>query len=280
MSSPPRNNYAESVESFASCNDIDNISILSKGVLLDITSVFEGIKMSFYKFDILTVANDLNVWAFNRKLNETHVEDIYNEFIKQRHPFLMGSIKVVKDESNVFQVIDGQHRLAMIRKYIDAGYRTPVNVFIEVYHVETMKDPVVFELFKMANKNLNVSVEDDVNIHLTKVVDALIVDSELVKGIIDKNDGRVNKPKISKKNLYEALKTHIKAQHLRLPIEIIVERIKTINREIGLKSNIELFGRNVPSQTNLNMKGKADAHHFYLNLPGKFTPEVWIDMIG
>jgi hypothetical protein len=291
MSSPRSTTatYAESVDScasFQSCSSSsgegsdNNSSILNKGVLLDITSVFEGIKLSLYKFDIVTIANDLNVWAFNRQLNEEHVTSMYKDFLNQKYPHLMGSIKVVKGEDGSFQVIDGQHRLAMIKRYTDDGHKTPVNVFIEVYHVECVNHPIVFELFKMANKNLNVSVDDDVNMHLSEVVNALMADPQLSRGITDKNDGRVNKPKISKKDLYEALKTNIKAQDLRLPVPIIVERVKAINMLIAKKTNIELFGRRDPSQTNLNMKGKADAHNFYLNLPGRFPPEQWIKMIS
>lgn len=275
-------NDAESVESFTSCSDgINTGSILTSGVLLDISSVFDGLKMSLYKFDIMTIATRLNVWAFNRKLNQEHVDAIYNDFIKQKHPHLIGSIKLVHDQQkDDFQIIDGQHRLAMINKYIQEGHTTSVNVFIEIYHVQSLNDPNVFKLFKMANTNLNVTVEDDVNVHIAEIVNALAEDPELRKGIIDKNDGRVNRPKISKKDLYEVLKANIKAQDLRLPVKDIVERIKAVNRLIGGKTNRELFGRTDPSQTNLNMKGKADAHNFYLNMPGRYPPERWIDMIG
>lgn len=284
MSSPRKNaaNYAESVESFATCCEEANIttSILNKGVLLDIKSVFDGIKMSLYKFDIMTIANELNVWAFNRKLNEEHVNNLYNDFVKHRYPHFIGNIKVVMDEENNCQIIDGQHRLAVIRKYIDEGHKAVIETYIDVYHVQSLTHPDVFTLFKMANTNLNVTVEDDVNMHIAEVVDALATDPELYKGIIDKNDGRVQKPKIAKKELYELLKTNIKAQDLRLPVEEIVRRIKIINTLIGTKSNLELFGRKDPSQTNLNMKGRADAHNFYLNLHGRYTPERWIEMIS
>lgn len=254
--------------------------VLDKGVLIDICSVFDNIKLSLYKFDIITIANDMNVWAFNRKLNQDHIDEMYNVFIQQKNPHMMGTIKVVRTKIDEIRVIDGQHRLSMVKKYIDEGHTSPVNVFVEVYHVDSLEHPVVFKLFKMANTNLNVSVEDDVNMHIVNLVNALANDKVLGKGIIDNNDGKVRHPRISKKHLYELLKDHIKAQDIRLSVEETVKRIKDINEQIGSKSNLELFRRKKPCSTKLNFKNTADKIHFYLNLPGGFCPEVWIKMIS
>jgi hypothetical protein len=257
---------------------IDN-TILNHGVLLDISTVFDNIKMTLYKFDHTTICNELDIWAYNRKLNDEHVLNIYNEIVKNKSPHLMGTIKVVKDAANNFQVIDGMHRMACLKMYMQNKMKQKINVFLEIYHVESLKDPFVFELFKIANSNMNLTIEDDVDTHLVKIIDALASNPFLKNGIIDKNDGRVNRPRISKKELYEAFKLHFKAQCMKQSVEIIVKRVITLNTIIGSKSNLELFGRKEPSTQHLMMKGKATAYGFYLNLGGKFTPEQWIKMV-
>lgn len=257
-----------------------NTFILDKGVLIDICTVFEGIKLTLYKFDITTIVNDLNVWAFNRTLNQDHIDALYKAFIQQKNLHMMGTIKVVKAKEDEMQVIDGQHRLAMVKKYIEEGHTSPVNVFVEVYHVDTLDNPLVFQLFKMANTNLNVSVEDDVNMRLVNIVNALASDNVLRHGIVDKNHGNVHRPRISKKQLYELLKDNIKAQDIKLSVDDIVKRIKDINDEISTKSNLELFRRKQPCETKMNFKHSAEKIHFYLNLPGSYAPEHWIKMIS
>lgn len=269
----------DEISSEDSFTTIDNNNILNHGVLLDISTVFDNIKMTLYKFDHATICNELDVWAYNRKLNDEHVLNIYNEIVKNKSPHLMGTIKVVKDAANNFQVIDGQHRLACLKMYMQNKMKQKINVFLEIYHVESLKDPIVFELFKIANSNLNLTIDDDVDTHLAKVIDALASNPFLKNGIVDKNDGRVNRPRISKKELYEAFKLHFKAQCMKQPIENIVEKVKNLNILIGNKSNLELFGRKDPSTQHLLMKGKAVAYGFYLNLTGKYPPEMWIKMI-
>ena len=41
-----------------------------------------------------------------------------------------------------------------------------------------------------------------------------------------------------------------------------------------------MFGRQRLTDKNARLKAKADKLNFYLNLDGKFPPEVWIPMIG
>lgn len=254
--------------------------ILDRGVLIDINTVYDGIKLSLYKFDMLTIIDDLNVWAFNRKLNLEHIDSMYNAFIQQKYPHMMGTIKVVKAKGDELQVIDGQHRIAMIEKYINEGNTGPINVYIEVYHVQSLDHPSVFTLFKMANTNLNVTVEDDVNLHIAEIVNALVSDAILGKGIVDKSAGKVQKPRISKKELYELLKDNIRAQDIKLSVSDTVRRIKEINEEISTMDNLQLFRRRHPSDKNVNFKAKADELHFYLNLPGQYNPKNWIQRLS
>ena len=279
-----------SESSFKSLNSKDGSEsrdILEKGVHLVSDIGFDNIPITWYRFDASQICEELNTWAFNRKLNIEHIEDIYEELKKSRNPCFMGSIKVINDLENNFQVIDGQHRLQAMRRYIndiDNGLLPNKskhwNIIIEIYHVNSVSDPIVFELFKIANNNLNMTAEDDVNMYIASVMDAIVSDRVLGKGVIDVDNKGVHRPRITKKALYEAMKDNIRAQDTRFSIEEIVARIKRLNDILGAKSNLEMFGRKKISDKNAKQKEKADKLGFYLNLDGRFTPAEWIPMIG
>ncbi len=259
---------ASSFASFDSCDD---------GVLLDTQMIFHGIKMQLYKFQVQDIVPRLDVWSFNRKLNQEHVDNIYNGLCKQDQPYLIGTLKVVRDGEDDMKVIDGQHRLQALKMLIDTHPAKQFPIFIELYNVQSLNDPVVFDLFKLANTNLNINVEDDLNVFVADLVNKLAEDSELSKGIIDKNDGRVNRPRISKKELYEVLKNNLKIHHLNQPIDVLVSKVKEMNYHISRMSYLELFSRREPCQKKINMKCNADRYRFYLNMEGNYSIEKWID---
>jgi hypothetical protein len=126
-----------------------------------------------------------DVWAFNRKLNEEHVQKIYQQLCVQNIPYLMGSIKAIRDRDNNFQVIDGQHRLEALRLFT-TNNKQSVPIIVEIYDVPSVDTDIVLELFKMANNNLNLSIEDDVDIVIKGLVSKLMKDGQLHKGIVDK----------------------------------------------------------------------------------------------
>jgi hypothetical protein len=261
----------KSVSSYASF-DVDDF-----GVLLDTQMVFHDIKMQLYKFNVPNIVPRLDVWSFNRKLNQEHVDNIYNGLCKQDKPHLIGTLKVVRDGENDMKVIDGQHRLQALKAFIETHSHKQLSIVIEMYNVQSLNDPVVFDLFKLANTNLNINVEDDLNVFVADLVNKLAQDPDLSKGIIDKNDGRVNRPRISKKELYEVLKTNLKIHHLNQPIDLLVSKVKEMNFHISRMSYLELFSRREPCQKKINMKCNADRYRFYLNMEGNYSIEKWID---
>jgi hypothetical protein len=206
---------------------------------------------------------------------------MYNDLLQQEHPHLIGTIKVVFDtENDQMRVIDGQHRIESLQMFFDTKSIQDVDLILEVYHVDDINSPDVHMLYKKANANLNVSVEDDVNVHLSEIVNALSKDTRLSKGIIDKNNGRINKPRISKKEIFEAFKEHMRAQDMSMSVDDVVSRVVAINKQLKAKTNLEMFGRNHPAEKHRINKAKAENYEFYLNLNGKYPPERWIPLIG
>jgi hypothetical protein len=248
--------------------------------LLNESIVFDDIKLSLYKYDAELFCNMFDVWAFNRKLKEEHVQNIYQHLCSQKHPHLMGSIKAIRDTENNFQIIDGQHRLEALRLFITNHTNKQVLIIVEVYDVTSISDDIIVDLFKIANNNLNLSIEDEVDVNIKRIVEALSKDPELKGGIIDKKAGKIYRPRISKNALYEEFKQNLKVEHLKLPIDVIVERIKMINRYISKMDCLQLFGRKETSQINVNCRCNASKYGFFLNMTGKYPPEKWIDMIG
>jgi hypothetical protein len=263
-----------SVSSYNICD------IFSESKLLDTSFTFDNIKQTLHKFDTNSFVDEFDVWAFNRKLNDEHVNNLFKVLCEQTNPHFMGTIKVVKDTKNVCQIIDGQHRLEAIKMLKKEYPKKNMTIYVEVYHVDRIDNNIVHELFKMANSNLNISIQDDLNIFVIELVNKLAENPNLKNGIVDKNDGRINRPRISKKTLYEALKDNLKANHTQLSISTLVDIIEKINIQISQMSNLELFGRNNICDTNKNMKRNAMKYNFYLNLPGRYPPEKWIEMIS
>lgn len=255
-------------------------SITYPMILLNESYVFDNIKLSLYKYDAKTFCQDFDVWSFNRKLRSEHVENIYKDLCDQKIPYLMGSIKAIRDETNQIRIIDGQHRLQALKMYIENNVEKSVSILVEMYRVPSLDSDIVFELFKIANNNLNVTVEDEIDMFVVNLVNKLMSDPELSKGIIDKNDGRVYRPRISKKMLYEELKKNLKAEHMTLSVQLVVDRIKMINKHISKLDCLQLFGRKETSQTNVNVRCNAAKYGFFLNMTGKYPPERWIEMIS
>lgn len=215
-----------------------------------------------------------DVWSYNRRLNQEHITKIENDLKTQKYPNLLGTIKLIF-KNNEYKVIDGQHRLQAIINVIknDETMKWDFILMVEIYNVSDLNDEVINDLYIKANKNLNINVEDELNLFLMELINKLEKDTILKAGIIDKQDGSVYRPRISKKDLYEKLKKY----YIKKPddtVELIYEKIKQKNREIGIMNTVSLFG-DVDSKM-ISQYDKAVKINFFLNMNCKIPIEKWI----
>jgi len=236
---------------------------------LQTKQIFTGSIMSFHDCTVRQLIRQVDNWAYNRVLNAEHVKTIKESLLAQKYPHLMGTIKIVCDPNGSKRIIDGQHRTEAIRQILseDIEMLWTMNVMVEMYALASIESREVLELYQTANNNLNVKPEDDPDLGLITLLDAIMADPLLSGGVIDKQDGRVNKPRISKKDLFEAFKAAPGCTG-GLPTRDVVARIKQINAQISMLSNKDLYGRRAEttSQLRLKQRQRAQATNFFLNL--------------
>lgn len=245
--------------------------------------VFQNTTFELYICDARSLLRHVDNWSFNRCVRHHHVKSIVDDLKCMRYPHLLGSIKIVRNSHHKQQlrIIDGQHRLLAIRQIMeqDEFMTWNMDVIVEIYEVENINyGNDVFDLYIKANKNMNVEPEDSLDMEIVNIVNALCQDKILSMGIIDKQDGSVYRPRISKKELYENFKSHYKPLE-KMRLEHVVARVKEINRKIGLMSHRNMFGEK-STQRVARQKKKADDLKFYLNVAdSRYPPKIWIPII-
>ena len=235
-------------------------------------------------------------WSFNRKVDMNHVQHIHDELLKMKIPHLLGTIKVVYGlQDQKYRVIDGQHRLTAITQITEKNISWDINIVVEVFDVKDVTCSDVFELYHMANKNLNIALEDNPleqrNKFISDIVRLVQQHPELRLGIVDSMI--VYAPKLSARTLYESLKTFCPSEiPSQLTPETIVQRIVSENRRIGsgVIHDSELFkypSSNMTTEQKTNIlkrintqKTKASKIKFYLNMSqSRIPPKVWLKKI-
>ena len=230
-------------------------------------------------------AKHLQTWCFNRKIDETHKNQIKTELLDQPEPHLMGSIQIIRDVKNQVRVINGQHRLNAIQEIIKEDIENRFEIFclFEVYDtsISDLTNPTESEQeqivtrFKKANSSLYMKPEEEHDIFCRKLVDLLSKEEAFKKGIVD-TEKSVHKPRIVKKDLFELFKIHLS---VTLSLEQVILRIKQINTHFKTLTDQDFFGSQ-PSADRLKRREKAEKIQFFLNCDNHCsTPDKWIKLI-
>jgi hypothetical protein len=162
-----------------------------------------------------------------------------------------------------------------------------MRVMFEVYDLKVAdfdsmtgeEEELVDTFYKTANKTLNFKQEEDHEMLCKEVVKALMTSKVFSRSIVDKDEGRVNRPRISAKALFEELKSHLPPNVKNFSVSKIVEGVTKVNKKLSLMTYKELFGRDAPSVPKQKSHDKAVDLGFYLNLDSKYPPSVWATMI-
>lgn len=248
----------------------------------------EGVVASYHFVSVRDVAPHLSSWCFNRKIDDSHKKAIKDALTSTENPHVMGAIQIVRDRKLNVRIVNGQHRIRAIQEILeeDVDMKFQMQIMFEVYDVdvEDIDDigeshAIIETIFKIANNALNVAPEQDHEIFCKRLAVAMMSDATLNKGIVDKTNGEVRKPRISAKMLFEYMKSFLRPESIDAGVDEIVARIKKINAQISTTPFVKLFGRHTPAQYKLRQFEKAKELGFYLNLSGKMSPDVWIETL-
>jgi hypothetical protein len=249
------------------------------GVPLYSKTVFESTILEKYVCDFRKLIPNIQNWAYNRKVDAQHVDCIYRNLKLMAQPHLMGSIKLVRDKAtNSLTVLDGQHRVLALKKFMEDIQNPTLDVEVDVYNVEdiTKNDIEIQEFFMKANNNRNVTINDIPETKVIAIIDKMI---ELwPRNIKTRDDQGAYKPNITKRELYNAMKGHFNATpSLAKQTETqILKKIVNINIELRLKPLQDLFGREAPAKKKLSAYDRALKHGFFLNLDCKYNLDTWL----
>lgn len=149
--------------------------------------------VKYYTNSIKKLINsDIIIWNGQRDINEDHINRLYKS-LKDTNT-LMGSYKIIIQNDSKSLLIDGQHRLETIKRYIDNENKEyDDEILIEEYQLNNCHTELIFT---MANTILGLK-ESEFPIDKTKfIMDNLIrIYPNLFKQITIKNK-RVNRPRI------------------------------------------------------------------------------------
>jgi hypothetical protein len=243
------------------------------------TLAFNGISKKICMVYARQLTRICDVWAFNRQVDLNHISTIENDLKIQENPNLMGTIKLIIDKNKEYKIIDGQHRLQAIRNIIrdDHTMEWDMPILTEIYDVSESTDEITNYLYTKANVNLNIRTEDVLDDFLIELIQKMMNDPILKNGIVDKQDGSVYKPRISKKDLYEKFKVNYKHKPSDT-VEELFTRIKEKNMSLSSKTLIELFGKQ--DEKNETKYDKAFKIKFFLNLDCKYSIDKWIQELN
>lgn len=265
-------------------SEIDYIECMLGNPLYSMT-VFDDILLEKYLCDFKDICPNIENWAYNRKVDQCHVDAIYSNLKKMKHPHLIGAIKCVMDKaSKSLILVDGQHRIIALTKLAEEDETVSVKIEVDVYYIDDIRnnDDEILDLFMKANNNRNVSMEDIPEKKIMEVVEKMI---KRWPNNIKTTDGNAYKPNITKRDLYNALKEQIKETPTLLSRSAndIFKSIEKINTNIRLKPIKQLFGREETSMSKSKKSqwDKAKIHGFFLNLDLKsYGLEMWIKQLA
>lgn len=212
--------------------------------------------------------DQLDKWELNRKVDENHVKQIYNElrndYKKNKEFYFYDPIHIAVKKDNIFYVIDGQHRLLAYHKLFLKNKYPIQKIPCIIWFPET--DEEFIEIFDKINSRLKIDRSKLFNYKITDLINLLeqkyATDEYTIFG--------KNRPKINKELFINKMRENDNIH--KLETSEIFNKIKIINRQIrGLPRNKR---SSIPTSDNIHKT--AEYMNFYL---GYDKDLMWINDI-
>jgi hypothetical protein len=245
------------------------------------------------------IINYSESWCYNRKIDLLKVEELYKVLCSEEGSIIPWVIHGIYDKNkDLLQIIDGQHKIASIKKYIeekDENMNCNLIVYCWIYSIidsENTNSDKALDIFKKINNNRIFEETEIPRNDIIEIIKLLCNHPILSKGIGQKEINKIcHAPMIHKKQLNTFFNENIKEFGDLKPEEIIIN-LQKINHKLSIKKfneiyNIDLFVKiNKQKLTNSditkkkNIIDKAHKLKFYLNLKdSNYSPEIWIKYI-
>jgi hypothetical protein len=245
------------------------------------TILHQSSKVSYLiKIDFINLLKISNSWYGNRRINNAKVNELY-ESITDDNYYIWTLVAVKELASNELYIIDGQHRCEAIRQKMLNEPTFDNYVYCNVYTVETINDSdFIIDLFKKINNNILLNPWDMPVIRITKIVETVVKDPILKKGIeTSPKHQKANQPRFHQKQLNAFLNKH--SSYIEdMGADEIIHNLKIINTKLSKMSFQEIFKFHL-TLPNENAHNKAKELNFFIGLTGSFdyNPIKWIKHI-
>jgi hypothetical protein len=264
---------------YSADEEIEEFSIIDEKLMID--KYNDNIKLYKHSFrDIITYSES---WPHNRKIDDNKVNELYQALIEDngsKIPWILHGIYDKKLDINKVYILDGQHKIKSIKKYIeenDIEMKCNKKIWIWIYTIDnstSINSNISLDLFKKINNN-RIFEEDEIpDTFVIDIIKEMKEHSILKVGL---SENKCYTPKLHIHLLNEKL-LHHKEEFRHLSVKDIVKNIVTINHKISMKTYNEIYGKNQKHRTKYN---KANKIKFYLNLTDSYrTIDVWIKYIA
>lgn len=238
------------------------------------------------KMSFIDIAIHSTSWCYNRKIYEEKVDELYNELIYFYDiPYILHGIYDDTKENKKILIIDGQHRINAINKFIiKKNIEISKNTYVWIW---------LYKIKDCETKNVDKAISIFMKINNNRLLDEadlpdnfmICIINELCKTPVFKNcigqksiNNTCRSPMIHKKELNEALGIYKKDLHSKR-IDIIIKNIIEMNEILSKMTFEELYEPGY-RKTEVKRYNKAKELGFYLNLKNsKYSILEWIKKI-
>jgi len=230
--------------------------------------------VNIYIADGRKFVKDIEFWAFNRPIDEEHVENIFNNYVQDmKENKVLPNLRTIcvgyrKDE-NVYYLLDGQHRIRALKKFLKKYSSKKVNVIIEVHSLSDEDETV--SLFNQVNNSKILQAEETPHKGAMKIITK--IKKEYAKFVFSESSSTYY-PKIDPKKMHKHLKRVLMKG--KITEEELYEKIMKKNNVYRKRYR---SGKSIPNydpERNIKAGEKVEKHGFYICLDRNFE---WIKEI-